>query len=345
MSTPLSQAARQELQTPAPVGQRHAQLVRLACLLRGAGWSATASFHRLRASYDPASLPDSEIAEVIKWAGNKLSEPVGRFYPAGNSLSKNPKMPFVPTKGIYWNSRNNPTGAKKSPSRDVEPAVGRFLDGFSFAEPDLFDASPVQLPGDFRQDASLVFENLYSPAEKLNVVSRFREQLTPDKSSKTSPLGFGETFSRDEWLNRFRKNSIPESQAGAWFRINPVNGAGISDADISEFRFALLESDCLPLEIQISLLAKLPIPICAILASGGKSLHAWVRIAATNAGEYREKVIKLFSLLAPFGFDTANKNPSRLSRLPGAQRVIGAIGDGKQRLLYLNPNATERSIA
>ena len=236
---------------------------------------------------------------------------------------------------------NNP----KTSTGDFNRASNLFLAGFSIDEPDLFDASPVKLPGDFRNDTALAFESLYSPSDKLNIVTRFRKERTNGTNEKAFPFGFGETISRNEWIDSFRLKSIPESLAGAWFRINPVNGTGISDSDIAEFRFALLESDFLSLEIQISLFAKLPIPICAILTSGGKSLHAWVRIAATNAGEYREKVSKLFSLLSPFGFDPANKNPSRLSRLPGAQRAIGANGDGKQRLLYLNPTATERSIA
>jgi hypothetical protein len=41
------------------------------------------------------------------------------------------------------------------------------------------------------------------------------------------------------------------------------------------------------------------------------------------------------------GIDPRNKNPSRLSRLPGARREIGAVDCGKQRVLYLNPATTE----
>jgi hypothetical protein len=334
MSTALKRAALRELQNPAPVGQRHAQIVRLACLLRGDGWGTAEIFHRIRGNYDPATLPDAEISNAIKWAENKIP-----------SFGQNWKNPLSAQTEVFGKNSKNITGGKKTSMRSFSEATGSFLNGFLISEADLFEISPVKLPNDFRKDAELTLESLYFEGEKLNIVTRFQEEKPAEKTAKSSPLGFGKTFSREEWLNQFRKNLTPETQAGAWLRINPVNGTGISDEDISEFRFVLLESDYLPFEIQIALFAKLPIPICAILKSGGKSIHAWVRVCAETAGDYRERVSKLFSLLAPFGFDTSNRNPSRLSRLPGAQRIIGALGDGQQRLLYLNPHATERSIA
>ncbi len=332
MIAPLSAAVLCELQNPAPVGQRHAQMVRLACALLSAGLNDAEVFHRLRANYDASSLPDREIANAIEWAQKKVGNQVG------NCCLGKWRNKFSPGKNI---AANNPNKTVQS----FDSAIKAFLGSFSCSESDLFDASPVRLPDDFRRDTQLVFENLYSASEKLNIVTEFGEQLSAAGTRKTSPIGFGKTFTRNEWLNRFQKTSIPETPAGAWFRINPVNGNGITDEHISQFRFALLESDLIPIEIQLSVFAKLPIPICAIVKSGGKSIHAWVRIAAKSADEYREKIKTLFFLLSPFGFDSSNRNPSRLSRLPGAQRIIGASGDGKQRLLYLNPDATERSIA
>jgi hypothetical protein len=67
-------------------------------------------------------------------------------------------------------------------------------------------------------------------------------------------------------------------------------------------------------------------------------------VDARDAVEYRAIVARMLELLARFGIDGKNKNPSRLSRLPGARREIGAAGDGVQRLLYLNPNPGERGI-
>lgn len=325
MSSTLSAAARRDLQNPAPVGQRHAQLVRLACSLLSAGFSPAEGFHRLRANYDPATLPDTEIVAVLAWAARTIPDRLGRF--------------IAPTRSGIKRSGN-----LNRSIGEIQRAITRFLNGFSFGELDLFDASPVRLPNDFRNDAELVFESLYSPNENLNVVTHYREQKELDGNHKAFPVGFGTTRSRNEWIDSFRKGLIPQSKAGAWFRVNPTNGNGITDEHVASFRFVLVESDLIPPEIQISLFAKFPIPICALVKSGGKSIHAWIRIAATNAGEYREKVFQLFSLISPFGFDISNRNPSRLSRLPGVQRTIGTTEDGKQRLLYLNPNATEKGI-
>jgi hypothetical protein len=126
--------------------------------------------------------------------------------------------------------------------------------------------------------------------------------------------------------------------------MNPVDGNGIADANVTAFRFALVESDTLSLDLQLALFARLPVPVAAILSSGGCSYHAWVRVDAENLGEYRQTVSRLLGLVARFGVDEKNKNPSRLSRLPGAKRVIGAAGDGIQRLLYLNPEPEQRRI-
>lgn len=78
------------------------------------------------------------------------------------------------------------------------------------------------------------------------------------------------------------------------------------------------------------------LPIATITDSGGKSIHALVRVDAKSREEYKMKVAKLHAYLEDkFGSapDAANKNPSRLSRLAGVKR-----GTGTQRLLYTDVN-------
>ena len=123
-----------------------------------------------------------------------------------------------------------------------------------------------------------------------------------------------------------------------------MDGRGVADVNVTAFRFALIECDAIPFELQMPLLAKLPLPIAAILTSGGRSLHAWIRIDAANADEFRHDVSRMLALLAKFGVDTKNKNPARMSRLPGVVRQIGAHGDGRQRLFYLNPQPRQKAI-
>ena len=128
-------------------------------------------------------------------------------------------------------------------------------------------------------------------------------------------------------LKKYRKldpafGSINE-EAGAWIRINPLDGKGAADKNVTAYRYALVEADSMPIEDQKKLLINMRLPIKALVESGGKSVHAIVKIDAENEPEYKQRVSFLFNKLADKNFivDTANKNPSRLSRLPGAMRA------------------------
>ncbi len=62
--------------------------------------------------------------------------------------------------------------------------------------------------------------------------------------------------------------------------------------------------------------------MAALVYSGGKSLHAIVRIDAANYEEYRKRVDYLYEVCGKNGLeiDRQNRNPSRLSRMPGVMR-------------------------
>lgn len=120
---------------------------------------------------------------------------------------------------------------------------------------------------------------------------------------------------------------------GAWIRFNPLDGNGVKNANVTDFRFALVESDHMDLEKQNALIRELELPVAALVYSGGKSVHAIVRIEAATYEEYRKRVDFLYTILRKNGMDvdTQNKNPSRLSRLPGVMR-----GEHKQFLIDTN---------
>lgn len=111
-------------------------------------------------------------------------------------------------------------------------------------------------------------------------------------------------------------------QAGAWVRFNPLDGKDVANANVTDFRYALVESDSMPIEKQYAMMTELNLPIRILVASGGKSLHAITRIDAGSIEEYRKRVDYLYSVCRKNGFDVdiQNKNPSRLSRLPGVYR-------------------------
>jgi len=111
-------------------------------------------------------------------------------------------------------------------------------------------------------------------------------------------------------------------EVGAWVRINPLDGKGVKNENVTDFRYALVESDTLPIERQNAIIHELELPVAALVHSGGKSLHAIVRIEAANYDEYRKRVDFLYNICQKNGLepDRQNRNPSRLSRLPGVTR-------------------------
>ena len=103
---------------------------------------------------------------------------------------------------------------------------------------------------------------------------------------------------------------------------NPVDGHGVKNDNVTAFRYALVESDTLSIQEQDELYRRLELPIAALVYSGGKSLHAIVRIDAPDIDEYYKRVDFLYDFLRKqnVDIDRQNRNPSRLSRMPGAPR-------------------------
>ena len=113
----------------------------------------------------------------------------------------------------------------------------------------------------------------------------------------TYGIGRGITLEREALIARFYHGGTDSSEAGAWLRMNPLDGNGVGDANVTALRYTLLESDALPMELQLPLFVRLPLPVAAILSSGGRSYHAWVRVDAPDAAEYRRTVSRLFELV------------------------------------------------
>lgn len=111
-------------------------------------------------------------------------------------------------------------------------------------------------------------------------------------------------------------------EVGAWIRFNPLDGQGVKNENVTRFTYALVESDTLPIAEQDVLFRKLELPIAVLVHSGGKSLHAIVKVDAADYDEYRKRVEFLYDFLEKNGvtIDKQNRNPSRLSRLPGVTR-------------------------
>ena len=118
-------------------------------------------------------------------------------------------------------------------------------------------------------------------------------------------------------------------ETGAWIRFNPLDGKGCKNENVTDFRYALVESDKMSIAEQNAIIRELELPVACLVHSGSKSLHAIVRIEAADQKEYRKRVDYLYNICKKNGFeiDTQNRNPSRLSRMPGVTR------NGKKQFL------------
>ncbi len=216
----------------------------------------------------------------------------------------------------------------------------------------LAERSPVPVEWGARKYLALEFLHfLFPPEEKVLIFTKFTSQgdfilwnrksyrLSQDRGVKATP------------------SDVPFRGAdGLWFLSNPVDGqwhskllkrggetqkkwSRRSGESVTHFRYAVLESDEAPVGLWLRALALLQLQIVAIYTSGGKSVHALVRVDATTKADFdrcREWLIKTLSKL---GADPAAITAVRLTRLPGCMR-----GKRTQELLYLNPQATGRAI-
>ena len=174
------------------------------------------------------------------------------------------------------------------------------------------------------QELITYLQTLFQSTENVGYVTKVYEnddRLSPQRGSWSRTAG--------ELIGELRKyNDIGavvgdcNPKAGAWIRFNPLDGNGIRNDNVTDFRFALVESDSLPLPRQNAIMRELELPIAAMVYSGGKSIHAIVKIEAGDYAEYKKRVEYLYKVCDKNGLkvDTQNKNPSRLSRMPGVVR-------------------------
>lgn len=238
---------------------------------------------------------------------------------------------------LHYERKREPTKA------DYTQAMECYLGDFRCTESDLYEASPIKPSEDFAEDAFVLVENLFLPEDHINFVVNYAINKRANGAEKADPIDSGIILPRDTALRSWKMEGLPCSDAGAWLRINPVKD-GITDAHVTSLRHMLIEFDKIPIDLQLSFFARFKAPICALLSSGGSSIHAWLRIQCKTREEFAALFLSIERRLIRFGLDTNNKNPARLSRLVGVTRKILAAPDGRQRLLYLNPNPEVKPI-
>ena len=201
------------------------------------------------------------------------------------------------------------------------------------------EAQPIVLPqwGDPVTEIITYLRARFEPEEYIGYVTSVYEQ----EDGKFSPTRGNYDRTAGKIIDLLEKcngdiGSVlgdADPRAGAWIRVNPLDGKGIKDENVTDYRYVLVESDSLPIAQQNALIHDLELPVATLVHTGGKSLHAVVKIEAAGREEYRQRVAYLFDVCEKNGLkiDKACKNPSRLTRLPGFQR-----GENMQRLVEVN---------
>ncbi len=307
----------------------HPALLGVANLARNAGHDRQQIFDDIRTAIPQGTriVSDDEIMQAVDKALGESS----------------PKRPHAP-------SQVAPI-VRKLKSPQIKHAVQQsIIDRGGHVDLDeLYRHSPVPL-SDTTPDMIPLLKNLYPP-DFLIFIGR-----------RTDPGIVGDSIrTAAEWIKFFQERlemvmRMPEAMRKPWYdslaeefpliMANPLSGLQKKtktgkdtfrgDECIKDFRFAVGEFDGLPEDKQLSFWRGLGLPVCALIHSGGKSVHAWLRVdGAQNAKDWGNVVEQgLFPMLGSLGVDTACKNESRLSRLPGMFRPEK---NQWQRLLWLCP--------
>lgn len=219
-----------------------------------------------------------------------------------------------------------------------EGSITSYQEGIPFSEPKEWD--PVK-------EITKFLELLFDSSENVGYVTSTYKITEKDGSVSYRPTKGNSDRTAGELISLLNncKGDIGavlgdyKPEAGAWVRVNPLDGNGVADINVTDYRYVLVESDSLPLERQNALIRELELPVVTLTYTGGKSLHAIVRIEASSREEYRKRVAYLFEICRKNGLevDKSCKNPSRLSRLPGVMR------NGKKQFL-IDTNIGKKSF-
>ena len=177
------------------------------------------------------------------------------------------------------------------------------------------------------RDITDYLSGLFEPEDRVCIVTT----ASQDEDGKWRPYGGSASRTCKQLLDSLAKHKdtpisdtfgTTNDDAGVWVCFNPMDGTGRKNSSVTSFRYALVESDEQDIDTQYALLQDLKLPIKMLVHSGGKSLHAIVNIGAVDYRQYQERVDYLYTVCRQRGLvvDTQDKNPARLSRMPGFRR-------------------------
>ena len=223
--------------------------------------------------------------------------------------------------------------------------------------------SPISIPAEPHKWAELFLDCLYGHRDRILIFTKFASQgqflrVIREKNYSLFPVPGRKAHAVPALPDR--------GEDGVWFLASPVEGTWKENPTVTDPRtgcpkigrrhaacctsvpYAVLESDVIPEPQWLRILARLRDDIAAIYTSGGKSIHALIRLhpTPTSADQFNAHRRALIERLVPLGADRAAITAVRLSRLPGAVRLsklapgatVATPGHALQSLLYLNPH-------
>ncbi len=222
-----------------------------------------------------------------------------------------------------------PRGAKLDLARNTVSPTGRFIVSRSSAPP-----ADIASGGANPADAIALLKAAFDPEEIVCICTQAAEA----EDGKHRPGSHG-TFKTAAWfIEQIESGTNPftaPSAGGRWIRINPYKNGSTTGADqnVASYRHVLIEFDDLPEADQLHILRASNLPLTAIISSGGRSYHGWVRVDAPDRHTWESRRDAIYAYLEDANPCPANKNPGRFSRLPGCERgaqvqrlISGRIG-------------------
>ena len=303
----LPQATLDYLTHGAPVGHRNAALFAAACQFRDAAIPIAQAEGQLLARALADGLSEAEARTAIR-----------------SSYTHVPREPVQP------GGAHVPARSSAAPPRS--PAAPNLV----------FPPQPVPLPQPQENGFLSLLEACFRPGEFV--------AIAPAQETETGDIApsRGVTLTREDWKTRVaNKGGIERcfgTKLGLFIRLNPMRDGGAKNSDVTSFRHVLVEFDRddagapVPKETQHGMLLASGLPIAALIDSGNKSLHAWVRVDAADAQEYARRVDMIWGFFEAEALDKQNRNPSRLSRCPDGRRTVNDEVR-VQKLLALNLGA------
>lgn len=322
------------LRSGATEGGRNHALFGAAAQLRDVDMPHDEAIHLLlpRALADGLSSAEAHSSIASAYRGAKREAPVGKFRDDSDRQSRNYQVPDLQAKATYRIAKRDKDRNERNNSSAISGSAWN-------------RATTVPLPERMEEGFEELLRAAFEEGEGVCVGGTFTNdegEVMPDA---------GVVLTREQWIDRVRQKGgdfsrMHTAKKGHFIRVNPMRIAKDSkhtNADVSSFRHVLVEFDTDPSgntirkDRQFGAILASGLPVTAVLDSGNKSVHAWVRVDAANAEEYKERAAEVYELFGE-AIDGQNHNPNRYSRCPDGIRTVG--GDQvRQALLKVKVGA------